>query len=583
MDRRATGLRLLSYIRPYLRPFLTALFAMVVLAAINLSVPYLFGQTLIDRILLQTRSRTYLTLLAVGIVFLYVVRGLFMYGYTYLTSFVGFRVVTDLRRALFVKMQDLSLAFHERHRTGELIARVTNDTMLVHQAVAMGLGDLLLQGLQLSGTLVAVFLLHWRLALTAIVVFPLMALVINRFGRVIRRASRNMQERVAELTTVLQEALAGIRIVKAFTMEEHQADRFTRQNEASFGASLKSAQVGATLSPTVDFLFVTAVALVLWFGGSEVLAGRLTTGKLIAFFGYLALAANPLAALSRVYQALQQALAAGERIFSILDAEPEVGEKPGAKPLPPLAGRVVFEQVSFAYGDGPPVLSGIDLTVEPGKVVALVGPSGAGKTTLVNLLPRFYDPTGGRILVDGHDLREVTLESLRRQVGVVPQETMLFGVTVRENIAFGRPGASEEEIVAAAKAANAHDFILGLPQGYDTVLGERGESLSGGQRQRIAIARALLRDPRLLILDEATSALDTEAERVVQEALERLMRGRTTFVIAHRLSTVQFADQIVVLSGGKIVEAGTHQALLERGGLYRRLYDQQFRGEEPSA
>lgn len=551
---------------------------MLVVIAINLAIPFIFGRLL--GTLLHRGRQAELNLLAGGVVVLVLIKGAFSYARHYLMAFTGQRVVVRLRNQLYEQLQRMSLSFHESHRTGELLARITNDVGLIQASISSGLADLLYQSLYLAGVLAALFYLHWRLALLTLTIFPLAAFVVARAGERIRGVSRRVQEKVADLTAVLHENLAGIRVIKAFTMEEREAARFAGENEASFRAVMRSEQALAALGPLIEQIFTVALALVIWYGGAEVIKGRLEASELLTFFTLIAMAGSPLTALTNTFSGFQQALTASERVFQVLDAEPDIKDAPEATALPRLSGRVEFRDVTFAYREGQPVLSHVNLDVQPGEVVALVGPSGAGKTSLVNLIPRFYDPTEGQILVDGHDLRTVTAASLRSQIGLVPQETLLFSVSIRENIAYGRPGATEEEIVAAAKAANAHDFITALPNGYDTLVGERGATLSGGQRQRIAIARAILRDPRILILDEATSALDTESERLIQEALERLMKGRTTFVIAHRLSTIQNAHRIVVLAEGEIREQGTHQELLLRGGLYRRLYEQQVHGEE---
>ncbi|MGE5599755.1 MAG: ABC transporter ATP-binding protein [Bacteroidota bacterium] len=574
--RVRTGRRLLTYLKPYRRHFVLGLAAMILAALVNLSLPYVFGSFLIDRVLGAKVHALWLHLLAGGIVVVFVFRGIFLYLQHYLLSWVGQRVVVDLRNQLFQHLQCMPLSYHESRRTGETIARVVNDVSLVQTSISNGLADLLSHTVMLIGSLSIALLLHWRLTLLTIAVFPLVSLVVDVAGKKIRRNSHRIQEKAADLTAVLQETMSGIRIVKAFTMERHEAARFARENEGGFSATIKSVQVISTLTATIDLLFATALAFVMWYGGMEVLGGRLKTGELVAFFGYIAYASSPVMGLTRIYSQFQQTLGAGDRIFEVLDSLPETADDPDARPLPRLAGLVEFRGVKFSYDGGPPVLKEITLTARPGEVVALVGPSGAGKTSLVNLIPRFYDPDAGQILVDGHDIRTVQVKSLRSQIGLVPQETILFGVSIRENIAYGRPDAAEEEIIAAAKAANAHDFIMSLPAGYETLAGERGTLLSGGQRQRIAIARALLRDPRILILDEATSALDTESEYLVQDALERLMRERTTFVIAHRLSTIQFADRIVVLDKGRIVEEGTHERLLAANGLYRKLFERQF-------
>ncbi|MGE5530367.1 MAG: ABC transporter ATP-binding protein [Patescibacteria group bacterium] len=572
-----TAKRLLAEVRPYTRHFVLGLVSMLATVATTLVIPFFLGD-LFDRVL-QRGNQLMLNGIVIGILLLVLIKGVFSYAQRYSMAFVGQRIVADLRERTFHHLQRLSLAYHESHKSGEQIARVGNDIGLIQNSVSTGLAELIQHVLNILGIFGAMFYTHWRLTLITLAVVPAALVLIARAGRRIRMFSRRQQERTAELFAVLQETLFGIRVVKAFTMEEETTRRFIRENEASFNSSMKSAQAGALLTPAIELLFAGALALIMWYGSTEALAGRLTAGELLRFIALIGLAGTPLTGLTRTMQLFQQSLAAGERIYDLLDRHAEIADRPDAVDLPRLAGRVSFRDVSFSYREGVTVLSHIDLDVEPGEVVAVVGPSGSGKTSLVNLIPRFYDPDEGQVLVDGHDLRLVRAESLRAQIGLVPQETILFGATVRENIGYGRKGATMEEIVGAARAANAHEFITALPDGYETVLGERGASLSGGQRQRLSIARALLRDPRILILDEATSSLDAESERLVQAALETLMYGRTTFVIAHRLSTVRFAQKIIVLDGGVIVERGTHDQLIAAGGLYRRLYERGFQND----
>jgi len=423
------------------------------------------------------------------------------------------------------------------------------------------------------------FYLDWKLSLLTLVVIPMVGQAMKIFGRKIKKSSNVIQQRLAEITALLQESFSATRVVKSFVREDYEIDRFVRSNQRNFEAVMKNVQQTSMLTPTVEFLAAIAVTLIVWFGGYEVVNGEITAGAFVAFLTYAVNLANPVKRLSRIYGNLQKAMAAVDRVFTVVDLEESITDRPGAQPLPPVKGHVRFDHVTFSYKEGRPALDGITLEAQPGEMIAFVGPSGAGKSTIANLIPRFYEADSGVITVDGHDIRDVTLASLRGQIGLVPQETMLFSTTIRENIRYGRLDATDAEIEEAACAANAHNFIMELERGYDTEIGERGVSISGGQRQRIAIARAILKDPRILILDEATSALDTESEKIVQAALDNLMVGRTSFVIAHRLSTVFNADRIYVIDGGRIVEQGTHEELLAKGGLYQHLYDIQFRGE----
>lgn len=569
----------LKKIRSYWAQLLTGLFCMLIVAGINTSVPYIFGKEVVDKVLIGGHSHWKFNLLVAGIMGLYLMKGIFSYGQNYLMAFVANRTIADLRAKIYGHLQSLSLAFHESVRTGELISRLTNDLAILQNALAVGFVELVSNALWLVGILFYIFYIHPQMALIALIAIPIAAVAINTFGGKIRKVGHLAQEKAADLTAILSETLGeSVRVVKAFTMEKAEQERFQKENERNFAALMRNVQLNSTLGPVVELIVMIAIVAVLWYGGREVLSGRLTTGELFSFLIYLAMAMGPVSGLSRAMSIWQQARAASERVEEILETPVEIKQ-----PLDPVAidvqGHVSFQNVSFAYKEGEEVITDLNLEVEPGEAVALVGHSGAGKTTVVNLIPRFYDPTGGRILVDGVDLREVDLYSLRQQIGLVPQEVVLFSTSIFENISYGRPEASEEEIIQAAKLANAHEFIIQLPEGYQTTVGERGAFLSGGQRQRIAIARAILRDPRILILDEATSALDNEAEALLQEALTRLMRGRTTFIIAHRLSTIMQADRIIVLEGGKIVEQGRHSELLAQDGIYQKLYHAGLRGE----
>ncbi len=418
--------------------------------------------------------------------------------------------------------------------------------------------------------------IDWKLTLLTLITVPMVGYAMRIFGKKIKKSGALIQERIADITALLQESISSIRVVKSFVREDYEIKRFQVENELNFQAMMKNVRLTSLLTPTVEFLAALAVTLIVWFGGYEVVNGIMSAGALVAFLTYAVNLANPVKRLSRIYGRMQQAMAAIDRIFFVLDLEETVNDKPDAKILPPVAGKVTVEHVTFSYDEKHNALDDVTFEVSPGQMIAFVGPSGAGKSTIANLIPRFYDVNAGAIKIDGYDIRDVTLNSLREQIGIVPQETLLFNTTVMENIRYGRLDATDEEVIAAATAANANNFILDLPEGYQTLIGERGLNLSGGQRQRMAIARAMLKNPQILILDEATSALDTESEKIVQAALDELMVGRTSFVIAHRLSTIFSADQIFVIDKGKICEHGTHEELLKRGGLYEHLYKIQF-------
>jgi ATP-binding cassette, subfamily B, bacterial MsbA len=575
--------RLFAFVRPYRLHLAVALAAIVVGSLLGLAGPYTL-QFLIDAVFRQNDAELLnrITLVLVGI---FALQSLFYFVRSYLLSFVGERVMADLRLKLFAHLERLPLSFFNARRTGELVSRLTNDVGTVRGVVTSDISTALSQTLTFAGALVLIVVTDWRLTLFMFALVPFVVLIGLVFGRRLRKLSGAVQDQLAVATTVLEESIGGIRVVQSFTREPYEWTRYRDSIEHTVALALQRIRLSALFGPLISFLGFSAVASIFWFGGQEVLAGRLTAGQLFMFLILTMTIAGSLAQFSGLWTGLQEALGATRRLFEILDTRADIADAPGAGPLPPVEGRITFERVSFAYADNhqAPILHGLSLDVPPGQVLALVGPSGAGKTTLVNLIPRFFDPLEGRICIDGHDLRGVQLESLRAQIGLVPQETLLFGGTVRENILYGRLDATEAELIEAATAANAHDFIQQLPQGYDTVVGERGVRLSGGQRQRVAIARALLKNPRVLLLDEATSSLDSESEGLVQEALERLMRGRTALVIAHRLSTIQNADRIAVLDKGQMVEVGTHAELLARDGLYARLYHMQFREEEPAA
>ena len=570
--------RLLQYMRPYVKQLILAIFCIIMAAAANLYLPWII-KDMIDKVLAE-KDMVMLNLICVGIVVVFLLRGIFFYGQSYLVSFIGQKVIIDVREVMFRKFQRMPMAYFDRHQTGEVMSYITNDVAAIQSALVDQLIEMVTEGSILIGSLVMMIVLDWKLSILTLVIIPLVGQAMKIFGRKIKRNGTVIQERMADITSLLQESVSSIRVVKSFVRENYEIKRFCRQNELNFQAMMQNVRLTSLLTPTVEFLAALSVTFIVWFGGYEVVNGVLTAGSLVAFLTYAVNLANPVKRLSRVYGSLQRAMAAVDRVFHVLDLPETIKDRPEAAALPATDGHVELRHVSFEYKKGVPALVDVSLEAKPGQMVAFVGPSGAGKSTIANLIPRFYDVTEGAILIDGHDIRDVTIASLRGQIGIVPQETMLFSATVRENIRYGRLDATDEEVEAAARAANADAFIRALPQGYETAVGERGLNLSGGQRQRISIARAILKNPRILILDEATSALDTESEKIVQAALDKLMEGRTSFVIAHRLSTIFDADQIFVIDGGQVKERGTHEELLKKGGLYSYLYSIQFKNAQ---
>jgi subfamily B ATP-binding cassette protein MsbA len=501
-------------------------------------------------------------------------------GHSYLVAYIGQRVVADFRIRLFKHLQTLSVSFFAKRRTGELISRLTNDVAVIQDIGTNVPIDMAKQLVTLVGGISILFYLNWRLCLLILSVIPVIVFIGTFFGRKLKRLSTTIQDRTADTTTVIEEAVSGIRIVKSFVAESHEENRYIRQLNQMVATALSRARILAVFIPLITIVTFGAAAGILWYGGRQVMSGAITPGDLIAFILYAGILIGPFGSFAHLVSKIKEAQGATQRVFEILDTKPEVADLPDAPEMPRIEGRVTFQQVSFQYTPEIAVLKEISFEARPGEMVALVGPSGAGKSTLIQLLHRFYDPTSGTIEIDGIDVKTVQRASLYRQIGLVPQETILFGGSIRENIRYGKLTATDDEITEAAKSANAHDFISGFPKGYDTIVGEKGINLSGGQRQRIAIARAILKAPRLLILDEATSSLDNESEAAIQDALDRLMKGRTTFVIAHRLTTIQKADRIFVMDKGRIVEEGTHAELLERRGLYHHLYTLKLAGIE---
>ncbi len=513
------------------------------------------------------------------VIFIYLAKGLCSYGQMVLMNYIGLRVVADLRGSLYRQIQKQSLSFFTRHPTGILMSRITNDAGTLQGAVSDAVTTMFKDTFTLIGLIFVIFYRDWKLAVIAILIFPLIIYPIAKFGKKMRSVATRTQITMGALTTLLHETISGTRIVKAFGMEEYENKRFSEENERFFKLNIKAVSINAAASPFMEFLGGIGIAAIILYGGFQVIKGGATPGTFFSFLTALIMLYEPVKRLTNMNNTIQQGIAGAQRVFSIIDMEPEIGDGPDAVALPKITRSIDIENVSFAYEETP-VLKDIDLSIRAGEVVAFVGMSGGGKTTLVNLIPRFYDVTTGRIAIDGQDIRDVTVESLRGQIAMVTQQTILFNDTVRNNIAYGDIQRSEEEIVGAARAAHAHDFIMQLPQGYDTIIGEAGTKLSGGERQRISIARAILKDAPILILDEATSSLDTEAEIEVQKALDNLMAGRTTLIIAHRLSTIRNADRIIVLVNGRIVEEGNHEFLLAKRGEYYKLYCMQFTEDE---
>lgn len=574
-------LRLLAYAKPYRVRLTIALLSLLIAGVLGLAVIQVV-KMLIDAAFVSHDSQK-LNQLVLVLVTMFGAQAGFSFLRTYLLSYTGERIVADVRTQLYNHLTGLPVAFFASRRVGELTSRMASDVSVVQTTTTGSVTELLRLSIMLIGSVTIIFVTNMRLSLLMLAIVPVVILSAHLYGRYVRKLSTNVQDRLAEANSVLEETLSAIRIVQSFVREPYERARYRDRINDSLNLAVKRAAASGGFIAFIILVVYSGIAIVLWFGSRMVVAGRMTPGDLIAFVLYTFFVGGAVGGMSELYGQFNQAIGATRRVFELLDTEAEIKDPENPNRIENVHGHVQLVDVHFTYPDerALPVLKGVTVDAKPGEIIALVGPSGAGKSTLVALIPRFYDVSSGSITVDGHDIRSVRLADLRSAIGMVPQETTLFGGPVRENIAYGKLGATDDEIEAVARAAHAHEFIVEFPDGYDTVVGERGVKLSGGQRQRIAIARALLKNPAILILDEATSSLDSESERLVQDALETLMQGRTTFVIAHRLSTVRRADRIIVLEGGRLVEEGTHDELMTGGGLYKRLYEIQFR--EPLA
>jgi ATP-binding cassette subfamily B protein len=571
-------LRLLASLDPYRLQLIALLFCVLAVTATSLVTPSLIRSAIDDG--LAKSSPDALFVVAAMIAGVGLMRALFNFGRRYLAEWLINRTGYDFRNRMYDKIQRLSFTYHDQAQTGQLMSRCTEDISALSRFIGQGGVELLHVALLLIGIVALLVRASVTLALIGFAPLILLTAVTYRLGQIVGPLFYRVDQALGDLSATLQENLSGAQVVRAFAREQHEKEKFAEKNRALYKARVRVVSNWGFYLPTMNILIMLSTALVLWCGGQMVIAGGLTLGELVAFNAYLLLLAQPVADLAFVVNSAGEAIAGGQRIFEVLDLEEEIKSPPRAAQLPALTGRVTFENVSFSYRGDREALTGVSFEAQPNQVIALIGPTGSGKTSLINLIPRFYDATEGRVLLDGYDIKTVDLKSLRAQIGIVLQTAILFSTTIRDNIAYGRLDASGEEIIAAAKAARAHDFILSFPNGYDTIVGERGVTLSGGQRQRVAIARALLMNPRILILDDSTSSVDTQTEHLIQQALAELMRGRTTFVIAQRLSTVKRADQILVLDRARIVQRGTHDSLLEEGGLYKEIYDLQLKDQE---
>jgi subfamily B ATP-binding cassette protein MsbA len=572
---RADFRRLFAYLWPYWGRLVVALVALLIATVFGLLFPLVI-QRVLDTII-DLKSLSQLNELTLLLVLSFAIQASARYVQGYQMARVGESIITEIRQQVFARLTDLPLGFFAERRVGELVSRLTSDALTLRSVLTNSVATIFSQTFTLIGAIGIMVVLNWRLMGVIVIFVPLIVALGAFFGMWVRRVSTERQDAVADSNVVAEEALTAIRVVKSFGREDYENGRYRQSLAFAFQLALRITVIRQSFGSIMAFIGFSSLAGFLWFGGQEVLAGRLSPGELAAFMLYGATVAGSIGSFVGVYTDIEEAVGATKRIFEILDTPSEISDAPNAVTVQSLQGRIDFEHVSFAYDERVPVLSDIHLQIQAGESLALVGPSGAGKSTLFNLIPRFYDPTQGRVCFDGQDIRGITQRSLRAQIAIVPQDTQLFGGTIWDNILYGRLEASTDEVIEAAKAANAHEFIMALPEGYQSVVGERGVKLSGGQRQRVAIARAILKNPRILLLDEATSSLDSESEGLVQEALNRLMVGRTSIIIAHRLSTIKQADRIAVLDAGRIVELGDHAELMAQGGLYAHLYQLQFR------
>ena len=566
----STFSRFLPFLKPYLSRMVLAGLLVMGVAAVNLTLLRLAG-TLWDIITVQ-RDQPKMTNMILILLGLVILQGLCSMGHSYLTAWISQRIIADFRRHLFRHLHTLSVSFFARRRTGELLSRLMNDVTVIQSIVTETPIDGAKQLVTFVGGITFLLIMNWQLCLLILVLLPLLVLVAKFFGRKLKSLSTSIQDHTAAMSTLIEEVISGIRVVKSFVQTQREETRFAVQVEQTLAFTMQKAGVMAVFIPVISLLTFSAAAAVLWYGGRQVIDGSVSPGDLFAFVLFAGILIGPFSSAARVFAQIREAQGATQRVFEILDTQPEVSDSPTATTLPAVSGHIRADHIGFAYDPRQPVLMDVSFEAKPGELIAIVGPTGSGKTTVMNLLHRFYDPTEGVITIDGHDLRHVTMDSWYRQIALVPQETILFGGTILDNIRYGNEKATQEEVVAASRAAHAHDFIMSFPDQYQTIVGEKGINVSGGQRQRIAIARAIVKNPRILLLDEATSALDGESERLVQEALEQLMKGRTTFVIAHRLTTIQRADRILVLNKGRLVETGTHAELMDQKGLYQYLY-----------